>query len=238
MARRISLKSTEPDETSRETAATTPPLTDAEQTARKQARDRTVAHQARIKEANAARRAREPRRNPLFDLAERERAKIFSFLRDCPYDDAIQQMAREMGLEAVTSAELTEFFQLEAENHWQVRMERAAHEANALVRLAEQHPAHFSSGILAALGQEAFRQIASGEAQPDAMNRMALLFLRAKADERAEQIGELKREKLRQEMRGQIELALEELSNEVNRRPAAREAFEALQRELLRREEV
>ena len=217
---------------------TPPPLADAAEELRVQARLRAAAHRARNREHGAAKRAAMPRGNPLFDLPEKERAKIFSFLRDCPYDDALQQMTRDMGLEAVTSQELTEFFQLEAEQHWRKRIERAALEANALVRLAEQHPGNFSSGILAALGQEAFRQIASGESQGDSMNKMALLFMRARSDERAGQMSELKQEKLRMEMRGQIEVALEELSNEVNKRPAAREAFEALQRELTRKEEV
>ena len=201
------------------------------------ARARTAAHQAKTKAENAARRAKLPRRNPLFDLPEEKRAKIFSFLRDCPYDDAVRQMTRDLGVEAVTRLELDEFFQVEAEGHWQKRIERAAHEANALVRLVEENPAHFSSGILAALGQEVFRQIASGQAQPESMNKMATLFMRARSDERADQMGELKREKLRREMQGQVSLALETLAVEVDRNPGAREAFEALQ-EALRREEA
>ena len=221
-----------------ETSVTAPTLTDvptaeAPTAMREQARLRTAAYRAKMQEEQAQREGG-PRRNPLFDLPEKERAKIFSFLRDCPYDDALQEMTRDMGVEAVTSAELTEFFQSEADHHWRKRIERAAHEANALVRLAEQNPAHFSSGILAALGQEAFRQIASGQSEPESMNKMATLFMRARSDERAGQMSELKQEKMRLEMRGQIEVALEELSNEVNKRPAAREAFEALQRELMK----
>jgi hypothetical protein len=231
-------KTSAPDEAVGEKSVTAPPLADSAEARREQARLRAAEQKARQREYNAAVRAAEARRNPLFDLPEKERAKIFSFLRDCPYDDALQQMTRDMGLEAVSSGELTEFFQSEAKQHWRKRIERAALEANALVRLAEENPGNFSSGILAALGQEAFRQIASGESQGDSMNKMALLFMRARSDERAGQMSELKQEKLRMEMRGQIEVALEELSNEVNKRPAAREAFEALQRELLRKEEV
>jgi hypothetical protein len=219
---------------SAKTTVTVPTLTDTD--AREAARLRAAADRARTAEINAQ-RAGDNSRNPLFDLPEKERAKIFSFLRDCPYDDAAQQMTRDMGIGPVTPAQLTEFFQVEAEAHWEKRIERAAHEANALIRLAEENPAHFSSGILAALGQEVFRQIASGEAQPEAMNKMTTLFMRARADERADQLGELKREKLRQEMRGQVELALEKLAEEVERHPAAREAFEALQRELRTEEE-
>jgi hypothetical protein len=236
MPRKISSKKTEASEVRRETAVTAPTLTDSPESMREQARLRAAAYRAKM-QGEKAEREGEPRRNPLFDLAEKERAKIFSFLRDCPYDDALQEMTRDMGVEAVRPEELTEFFQSEADHHWRKRIERAAHEANALVRLAEQNPAHFSSGILAALGQEAFRQIASGESQGDSMNKMALLFMRARSDERAGQMSELKQEKMRMEMRGQIEVALEELSNEVNKRPAARAAFEALQRELMGEEE-
>src|SRR5471030_1661706 len=131
---------------------TSTPLSPVEAEKRAKARARTAAHQAKTKAENAARRAAEPRRNPIFDLTEEKRAKIFSFLRDCPYDDAVQQMTRDMGVETVTPAEVTEFFQLEAEDHWQKRIERAALEASALVQLVEQNPVRFSSGILAALG--------------------------------------------------------------------------------------
>jgi len=101
-----------------------------------------------------------------------------------------------------------------------------------LVRLVEKSPARYSSGILAALGQEVFRQIASGQVQPEAMGKLATLFLKARSDERADQMQELKREKLRHELQGQIDQALEKLAEEVDRHPEAREAFEALRKEL------
>ena len=178
--------------------------------------------------------ARPPRGsvNPLFDLAEEQRAKLFTWLRECPYDDAVQQMLREQGMAAATKAQLTDFFQFEAEQHWERRIGRAAQEANALVRLVEKSPVRFSSGILAALGQEAFRQIASGQVEPDAMGKLATLFLKARSDERADQMQELRREKLRHELQGQIDHALEKLAEEVEQHPAAREAFEALRKEL------
>lgn len=175
-----------------------------------------------------------PRRsvNPLFDLPEEQRAKLFAWLRECPYDDAVQQMLRDQGIAAATSSQLNDFFQFEAEQHWEKRIVRAAQEANALVQLVEKSPARFSSGILAALGQEAFRQIASGQVEPDAMGKLATLFLKARSDERADQMQELKREKLRHELQGQIDHALEKLAEEVDRHPVAREAFEALRKEL------
>jgi hypothetical protein len=170
--------------------------------------------------------------NPLFDLPEEERGKLFAWLRECPYDDAVQQMLREQGMGEATSSQLLEFFQSEAEDHWEKRISRAALEANALVQLVEKSPVRFSNGILAALGQEAFRQIASGQVEPDAMGKLATLFLKARSDERADQLQELKREKLRHELQDQIDHALEKLADEVERHPAAREAFEALREEL------
>jgi hypothetical protein len=170
--------------------------------------------------------------NPLFDLPEEQRAKLFAWLRECPYDDAVQHLLRDQGMPEATRAQLNDFFQHEAEQHWEKRISRAAQEANALVLLAEKSPARFSAGILAALGQEAFRQIASGQVEPAAMGRLATLFLKARSDERADQMQELKREKLRHELQGQIDHALEKLAEEVDRHPVAREAFEALRKEL------
>ena len=169
--------------------------------------------------------------NPLANLPEKERAELFTQLRDCPYHEVMVEALRAKGIET-TAQQLKFFYHDEARHHWETRIARAALEANALIQLAEENPTNFSSGILAALGQEAFRQIASGQAQPEAINKMALLFLRAKADERADQLGELKREKLRLEIRGNLNLALEQLSDEVNKRPAAREKFEALRNAL------
>jgi hypothetical protein len=170
--------------------------------------------------------------NPLFDLPERERSQIFVWLRECPYQDAVQTMLRDRGLLDITRPQIEQFFEREAEHHWQVRLGRAATEANALVTLAEESPVKFSAGILAALGQEAFRQIASGDVAPECMGRIATLFLRARADERSDQMSELKREKLRHEIQDQVEHALEKLAEEVERHPEAKAAFDALRREL------
>jgi hypothetical protein len=170
--------------------------------------------------------------NPLLDLPEEQRAKLFMWLRECPYDDAVQHMLRDQGIVGATRGQLSDFFQHEAEQHWEKRIGRAAQEANALMQLVEKSPVRFSAGILAALGQETFRQIASGRVEPDAMGKLATLFLRARSDERTDQMQELKREKLRRELQGQIDQALEKLAEEVERHPVAREAFEALRKEL------
>jgi hypothetical protein len=176
-----------------------------------------------------------PRRrpgNPLLHLPDEPRARLFAWLRECPYVDHVQQMLRDQGVGEVTRAELNEFFRLEAEQHWETRISRAAQEADALVKLVEKSPVRFSAGILAALGQEAFRQIANGQVDPSAMGKLATLFLKARSDERADQMQELKREKLRHELEEQVEHALEKLAEEVDRHPAARKALDALRKEL------
>ena len=170
--------------------------------------------------------------NPLFDLAEEQRAKLFIWLRECPFDDAVQQMLRDQGMAEATRLQLDDFFQHEAKQHWEKRIGRAAQEADALIQLVEKSPVRFSAGILAALGQETFRQIASGQMEPDAMGKLTTLFLKARSDERSDQMQELKRDKLRCELQGQIDHALEKLAEEVDRHPVAREAFEALRKEL------
>jgi hypothetical protein len=170
--------------------------------------------------------------NPLLDLPDERRSRLFAFLRDCPYDDAVQNMLREQGITGIGREQLEDFFEFESGQHWEKRIQRAATEANALVQLVEKSPVKFSSGILAALGQEAFRQIASGQVEPDAMGKLATLFLRARNDERADQMQELKRKKLKHELEGQINHALDKLAEEVEQHPAARAAFEALRREL------
>ena len=178
------------------------------------------------------------RPNPLFRLAEDKTAKLFNWLRECPYHDAVKAMLAEQGIAGVTDAELEEFFQSEANAHWQRRLSRAATEANALVTYIESHPVKFSAGILAALGQEAFRQIASGQVAPEAMTRLTNLFLRARADERSDRLMEMRYEKLELERRSQTEAALESFAAEIEKHPEAREAFEALRAELARAQEV
>ena len=181
---------------------------------------------------------RPPAGNPLIHLPEQRRATLFAWLRECPYDDAVQVMLRDQGLPDITRKQLDEFFRIEAEEHWERRIGRAADEAHALVQLAERSPVKFSAGILAALGQEAFRQIASGQVEPEAMGKLANLFLKARSDERADQMQELKREKMRHDLDDQVNHALEKLAEEVDRHPAAREAFEALKRELEEKEDL
>jgi hypothetical protein len=177
-----------------------------------------------------------PRPNPLLQMDEAQSSKLFMWLRECPFNESVRQMLADQGIHDVTDGELNDFFASEANSHWERKLQRAATEANALVSLVEQNPTKFSSGILAALGQEAFRQIASGEVAPEAMTRMTNLFLKARGDERADQLMELRREKMRREWHGQTEKALEAFAGEIEKHPAARSAFEALRAELLKKE--
>lgn len=170
--------------------------------------------------------------NPLLALEDEQRSRLFVFMRECPYRDSLRLMLRDWQVPEVTDAQLEEFFSEEAHHHWEVRTARAATEAEALIRLAESSVPKFSAGILAALGQEAFRQVVSGQMDPGSMGRIATLFMKARGDERTDRMQELKREKMRHELQGQVEHALEKLAEEVERHPAAREAFAELRREL------
>ena len=171
--------------------------------------------------------------NPLLDLPGGGAGEAFCVVTECPYNDAVQQMLHDRGLRRLTPYELTEFFQLEADFHWQRRIQARGAGGERADSLVEKNPVRFSSGILAALGQEAFRQIASGEVNPDAMTKMANLFLKARGDERAEQSLEMKREQMRQNWRSATERALEVFAEEVKEQPAAQRAFETLRDELL-----
>jgi hypothetical protein len=201
---------------------------------KRRAREVSAKWQAELKAELAA--SPKPRSNPLLDLPEDQTEKLFAWLRECPYHDAVKQMLAEQGIAGVTDCELDQFFELEANSHWQRRLQRAATEANALVTYIEQHPVKFSAGILAALGQEAFRQIASGNVAPESMTRMTNLFLKARADERSDQLLDLRREKMELDRRTQTEAALEAFAAEIEKHPEARAAFEALRAELMRKE--
>jgi hypothetical protein len=218
---------------------TAPTTTDTDETPeeRKKRRAREVSARYRAEQMAELAALPKPRINPLFNLPEDQTEKLFAWLRECPYHDAVKQMLADQGIEGVTDKELNEFFESEARTHWERRLQRAATEANALVSYVEQNPVKFSAGILAALGQEAFRQIASGQVAPEAMARMTHLFLKARADERSDQILELRREKLELDRRTQTEAALEAFAAEIEKHPGAREAFEALRAELMRKEE-
>jgi hypothetical protein len=92
-----------------------------------------MAHRARTRRAYAARlereierRADEPkgRPNPLLLLPDERRAKLFFWLRECPYPDAVRQMLAEQELPGVTDGELNEFFKTDAQLHWERRLQQ------------------------------------------------------------------------------------------------------------------
>jgi hypothetical protein len=141
-------------------------------------------------------------------------------------------MMRDHQMPEATQCDLDEFFVEATQREWERRLSLGALEADAVVRLAQDYDPKFSSGILIALGQETFRQISTGNVDPGAMGRLAHLFLKARSDERSSEMHELKQEKLRRELQGQIDHALERLCEEVDSHPEAREAFVALREEL------
>jgi hypothetical protein len=117
------------------------------------------------------------------------------------------------------------------------RLERAAEKATALVQIVQSSHVKFSARILEALGQEAFDQIHRGEVESEEFMKLANLFLRARSEEREDELHDLKREKLRRELTDQVNDALDRLAAEVERHPAARDAFELLRRELTAHQE-
>lgn len=175
---------------------------------------------------------RDPTRNPLFALSDERRSMLVRWMRDCPYYGATREMLERQGVHGVTDKQIDEFYSGETSYQHSVRTRRATEEATTLIELAEESVPKFSSGMLAALGQEAFRQVASGAVDPDVMARLVKLFMAVRSSNRADQMQELRLEKMEQELEGQAEQALEKLAEEVERHPAAREAFEDLRREL------
>jgi hypothetical protein len=180
---------------------------------------------------------KDPERNPLLELPDKQRARIYAWMRDCPYIDSAQDLVEKEGIHGVTVAQIVEFHEEESKYQQDVRFARAAEEANALVAKAEKSGANFSGAILARLGQEVFRLISSGNLEPSAISRLGTLFLRARGDDRAALMHGLKREKLQRELQGQLDQAFEKLSEVVTRNPEAQEAFDVVRRELNQRTE-
>jgi len=173
----------------------------------------------------------DPNRNPLLDLPEAERVKLYVLLRDCPLMETVQMLLEERGIFGITREQVDDFFVEEGLHFWEVRSLRAATEANALVRFAEQCDENIPAGILAALGQETFRQVTRGT-DPAAITRFATLFLKVRSDNRADEMQGLKRRKVEHDLGDDLHAAYRKLAQEVDRCPAAQEHFDALQRAL------
>jgi hypothetical protein len=192
---------------------------------------RDVKSGKRIRNEKPAELPKAPDHNPIFDLPEAERLKLYARLRDCPLTEVIQAILEEHGVPPVTRDQVNEFFAVEAENLWEVRTLRAVTEANALVRFAEKTDENIPAGILAALGQQTFKLVAAG-ADPAQISRLATLFIKMRSDSRANQMQGLKRRKVEHALGDDMHAAFRKLAEEVDRCPAAQEHFDALQRAL------
>jgi hypothetical protein len=174
----------------------------------------------------------DPNQNPLLLLPDEDCARLFSRMRDCPYPGAVRDMLVEKNLSHVTTDQINEFHQAEAYYHWDFRAGRAAVEADALVSFVERERPQFTAAILAGLGQETFRLLSRDEIDAPTLTRLANLFMKARSDDRADQMQGLKRRVIEGELQGQLEQAFAKFAEEVQNNPGASVALEALRREL------
>jgi hypothetical protein len=169
--------------------------------------------------------------NPLLGLPTQKKEKVFSQLRDCKLtDEAVQQ---KTGIAGLSKRQVKQFFAKYADEFWTRRVGRAADDANALIRVIRKNPVEFSEGVLAALGQEVFRQVAGGKVEPGVLVQFTQLFARKRADERAERALIARLEKQKEDMRSNMERALDSFVAELGKNAAARKAFDVLRTELL-----
>ncbi len=169
--------------------------------------------------------------NPLLSLPAKKKERIFNQLRNCKLTD--EAVKKQTGIDGLTQRQVKQFFAKYADEFWTNRVERAANEANALMKLVRKNPVEFSDGVLAVLGQEVFRRIASGKVEPGVLVQFTQLFARKRADDRAERALIARLEKQKQEMRSKMELALDSFVSELGKNEVAKNAFEVLKAELL-----
>jgi hypothetical protein len=170
--------------------------------------------------------------NPLFDLPGKLQMELFKWMRDALRTKVILQMLQERGVSGISPLQLNDFYQNEAQERCELRQLRGAQEARALMNIVEKHKVAYSPATLAALEQEIFRQVSSGETEPGSIAKMGALFLKVRGNLRADEMHQLRSEKLRRELQGQIDHALERLAAEVDKHPGTRGAFDALRLEL------
>ncbi|MCE0482772.1 MAG: DUF3486 family protein [Methylacidiphilales bacterium] len=171
--------------------------------------------------------------NPLLALPENQKEDLFVWLREGSDDDAFNLRLKDIEIPPVSRRQIDEFFKNYAYERWNKRINRAAQEADALVNLVRESPSQFSEAILAALGQEAFRQIAGGRVQADDLVKYTSLFLRAKEQDRSERALNIQSEKLHLARRNATEKALDAFARELPQNPMASAAFEELKKQLL-----
>jgi hypothetical protein len=169
--------------------------------------------------------------NPLLSLPTEKKEQIFVHLRKCKLTD--EAVRKRTGIAGLTKRQVNQFFAKYADEFWTKRVERAANEATALIRLVRKNPVEFSEGVLAALGQEVFRQVASGKVEPGVLVQFTQLFARKHANDRAERALIARLEKQKEDMRSKMELALDSFVSELGKNPTAHAAFEVLKAELL-----
>jgi hypothetical protein len=177
--------------------------------------------------------APQPEPNPLLRLPQDQREDIFLWLREGADYDAINVKLLDKDLPAATPREIDQFFRAYARERWERRVDRAAEDADALMDSVRRNPGNLPEALLAALGQEAFRQISSGKAEAAALTRYTALFLRARDQDRAERALAMQTEKARHAQRTSVEKALDAFARELPQNPAAHRAFEHLRRQIL-----
>ena len=118
--------------------------------------------------------------NPLLALPQGQKENIFIWLREGSDHEAINIRLREKNLPPATEREINSFFTQYAQERWHNRLGRAAVEADAIISQVRQDRGHIPEATLAALGQEAFSQIASGKATAEDLARYTSMFLRAR----------------------------------------------------------
>jgi hypothetical protein len=171
--------------------------------------------------------------NPLLALAQEQKENIFIWLREGSDHDAINLRLQDAGLPFATEREINSFFTEYAHERWTRRIDRAAEEADALIALVRRSPGQIPEAVLAALGQEAFRQIASGKVESADLARYTSLFLRAREQDRAERALDIQSERLLLARRNATEKALDAFARELPQNPSALAAFQNLKNQLL-----
>jgi len=171
--------------------------------------------------------------NPLLSLPQEHKENIFIWLREGADYDAIAMRLQDADLPSATRKQIDQFFVAYAHERWTNRIDRAAVEADALIALVRRSPGQISEAVLAALGQEAFRQIASGKVESASLARYTQLFLRAREQDRSERALQIQNERLRLAVRNNTERALDAFARELPQNPAALEAFQQLKNQLL-----
>ena len=171
--------------------------------------------------------------NPLLRLPQDQREDIFIWLREGADHDAINIKLLDKQLPAATPREIDQFFRVYARERWDRRVDRAAQEADALIGSMRRTSGNLPEALLAALGQEAFRQISSGKAEAAALTRYTALFLRASDQDRAERALIVQAEKARHAQRTSVEKALDAFARDLPQNPAALQAFQHLREQLI-----